>query len=84
MTPAPPSSSGASSIWRRNDQPIVGYLAFGGVGSRGYSLSEGDSGLRVSFFSGSVYIPPHEMGVDVDNDFRPMYVIVEGKQQSLP
>jgi DNA topoisomerase-1 len=29
-------------------------------------------------------LPPHEMGVDVDNDFRPTYVIVEGKQQSLP
>ena len=25
-------------------------------------------------------LPPHEMGVDVDNDFRPTYVIVEGKQ----
>jgi hypothetical protein len=24
-------------------------------------------------------LPPHEMGVDVDNDFRPTYVIVEGK-----
>ena len=29
-------------------------------------------------------LPPHEMSVDVDNDFRPTYVIVEGKQQSLP
>ena len=29
-------------------------------------------------------LPPHEMGVDVDNDFWPTYVIVEGKQQSLP
>ena len=29
-------------------------------------------------------LPPHEMGVDVGNDFRPTYVIVEGKQQSLP
>ena len=26
-------------------------------------------------------LPPHEMGVDVDNDFRPKYVIVEGKQK---
>jgi DNA topoisomerase-1 len=26
-------------------------------------------------------LPPHEMGVD--NDFRPTYVIVEGKQRSL-
>ena len=25
-------------------------------------------------------LPPHEMGVDVDNDFRPTYVIVEGRQ----
>jgi DNA topoisomerase-1 len=24
-------------------------------------------------------LPFHEMGVDVDNDFRPTYVIVEGK-----
>ena len=24
-------------------------------------------------------LPPHEMGVDVDNDFRPTYVTVEGK-----
>jgi DNA topoisomerase-1 len=30
------------------------------------------------------YLPAQEMGVDVDNDFRPTYVIVEGKQQSLP
>jgi len=29
-------------------------------------------------------LPPHEMGVDVDNDFRPTSVIVEGKQRSLP
>ena len=29
-------------------------------------------------------LPPHEMGADVDNDFRPTYVIVEGKQRSLP
>jgi DNA topoisomerase-1 len=29
-------------------------------------------------------LPPHKMGVDVGNDFRPTYVIVEGKQQSLP
>jgi len=25
-------------------------------------------------------LPPYEMAVDVDNDFRPTYVIVEGKQ----
>ena len=25
-------------------------------------------------------LPPHEMGVDVDNGFQPKYVIVEGKQ----
>ena len=29
-------------------------------------------------------LPPHEMGVDLDNDFRPTDVIVEGKQRSLP
>ena len=29
-------------------------------------------------------LPPHEMGMDMDNDFRPTYVIVEGKQRSLP
>jgi len=29
-------------------------------------------------------LPPHEMGVDVDNDFRLTYVIVESKQRSLP
>jgi DNA topoisomerase-1 len=29
-------------------------------------------------------LPPHEMDVDMDNDFRPTYVIIEGKQRSLP
>jgi hypothetical protein len=29
-------------------------------------------------------LPPHQMGVDLDNDFQPTYVIVKGKQQSLP
>ena len=44
--------------------------------SKGYAVNASVGHIRD--------LPTHEMGVEVDNDFRPTYVIVEGKQQSLP